>query len=261
MLLHYWFLLPVGIAIATLVMSAGVSGATLWVPVYLLWLRLDVPLAFWLGLLTMLFGFGSGVYRNWRDGTYDRALVQYYLAFSIPAAFVAGWFSAFINQRALVAVFGIFLLIYGVIIAARTLRRDQVDVRRDSGSYLAALIGGVLTGLISIGIGVLALPAVLRHRSIERPAEGIGTLVIIIFFTSLAATLGHLRPSFVMQLSHELRNIGAIMLWAAPAVVIGGQIGPRLSRMLPSERHARLYFSVVLLMIGIVTLLRAQGVA
>ena len=37
-------------------MSTGVSGATLWVPVYLLWLKLDAPVAFWLGLLTMLFG-------------------------------------------------------------------------------------------------------------------------------------------------------------------------------------------------------------
>jgi uncharacterized protein len=74
-LLHYWFLLPVGVAIAALVMSVGVSGATLWVPVYLLWLKLRAPLAFWLGLFTMLPGFGSGVYRNWRDGTYDDPLV------------------------------------------------------------------------------------------------------------------------------------------------------------------------------------------
>ena len=35
-LLQYWFLLPVGVGIAVLVMSAGVSGATLWVPVYLM---------------------------------------------------------------------------------------------------------------------------------------------------------------------------------------------------------------------------------
>ena len=55
-MLHYWFLLSVGIAIAALVMSAGVSGATLWVPVYLLRLKLDAPVAFWLGSLTMLFG-------------------------------------------------------------------------------------------------------------------------------------------------------------------------------------------------------------
>jgi hypothetical protein len=40
-LLQYWFLLPIGLLIAVLVMSAGVSGATLWVPVYLLWLKLN----------------------------------------------------------------------------------------------------------------------------------------------------------------------------------------------------------------------------
>src|SRR6202162_4193998 len=87
-LLQYWFLLPVGVCIAVLVMSAGVSGATLWVPVYLLWLRLGAPLAFWLGLFTMLFGFGSGVIRNLRDGTYDGVLVRRYLLITIPAALV-----------------------------------------------------------------------------------------------------------------------------------------------------------------------------
>jgi len=85
-LLHYWFLLPVGVAIGALVMSAGVSGATLWVPVYLLWLKLDAPIAFWLGLFTMLFGFGSGVIRNVRDGTFDGVIVRRYLSIAIPAA-------------------------------------------------------------------------------------------------------------------------------------------------------------------------------
>src|SRR5262249_1609710 len=121
-LLQYWFLLPVGVAIAVLVMSAGVSGATLWVPVYLLWLRLGVPLAFWLGLVTMLFGFGSGVYRNWRDGTYDGPLVKRFLAASTPAAFIGGWCAPLINDKLLIALFGIFLLVYGGAIAARTLR-------------------------------------------------------------------------------------------------------------------------------------------
>jgi uncharacterized membrane protein YfcA len=49
------------------------------------------------------------------------------------------------------------------------------------------------------------------------------------------------------------------MLWAAPAVVLGGQIGPRLAQKLTSERHARLYFSAVLMLVGILTLWRAHG--
>jgi len=259
-LLHYWFLLPIGIVIATLVMSAGVSGATLWVPVYLLWLRLDVALAFWLGLLTMLFGFGSGVYRNWRDGSYDGGLVRSFLVASFPAALVGGWAAAFVNERLLVGVFGLFLFIYAAVLAYFALRAsDEADGAGDGIGYLIAVVGGLLTGLISIGIGILSMPLVLRHRSTRTPAEGIGSLVMIIFFTSIAAALGRLRPAFVDQLRRDLPELGAILLWAVPAVVIGGQIGPRLAQLIPSKRHARAYFSAVLLVVGALTLARARG--
>jgi uncharacterized protein len=258
-LLHYWFLLPVGIAIAAVVMSAGVSGATLWVPVYLLWLGLDAQLAFWLGLLTMLFGFGSGVIRNFRDGTFDAVLVRRYLVIAIPAALAGGWASALVNQALVVALFGAFLIVYGILIGARSLGMQEAGVRHDRVPFLIALVGGALTGLISIGIGILAMPSVLRHRSSRSPGAAIGSLVMIIFFTSLAATIGRLRPSLVAALRHDSSQIFAIAIWALPAVVIGGQIGPRIAQMLPSERHTRLYFSAVLLLVGVLTLLRASA--
>ena len=186
-LLQYWFLLPVGVGIAVLVMSAGISGAALWVPVYLMWLRLGAPLAFWLGLFTMLFGFGSGVYRNWRDQTYDGLLVRRFLAASVPAAFIGGWCAALVDERLIIGFFGVFLLFYSGAIAARTLK-GALPARRDSVAYPVAVVGGALTGLISIGVGILAMPSVLRHRSIRTPGDGIGSLVMIIFFTSFAAT-------------------------------------------------------------------------
>jgi uncharacterized protein len=258
-LLHYWFLLPAGIAIATLVMSAGVSGATLWVPVYLLWLGLDAQLAFWLGLLTMLFGFGSGVYRNWRDGTYDAAMVGRFSAASVPAALAGAWLSAYLDQALLVAAFGAFLLVYGAVIGARALGMTHESARHDSVPYALALAGGFITGLISIGVGILAMPAVLRHRVSRSPAIAIGTLVMVIFLTSLAATAGRMRPAFVAALARDLPQLAAILLWAVPAVIVGGQVGPRIARALPSERHARLYFSAVLLVVGLLTLLRASA--
>ncbi len=240
-------------------MSAGVSGATLWVPVYLLWLKLDAQVAFWLGLLTMLFGFGSGVYRNWRDGSYDGELVRRYLIASVPAAFVGALASAYINEAILVALFGVFLLVYGVVIGARALGMTGGSERHDSVPVAIAVAGGLMTGLVSIGIGILAMPSVLRHRSIRSPGAAIGSLVIIIFFTSLAATVGRMGPRLVAALNRDLPELVAIMLWSLPAVVIGGQLGPRIAQMLPSERHARLYFSGVLLVVGVLTLMRAAG--
>jgi uncharacterized membrane protein YfcA len=259
-LLHYWFLLPTGVAIGALVMSAGVSGAALWVPVYLLWLKLDAPVAFWLGLLTMLFGFGSGVIRNFRDGSYDGALVRRYLLFAVPAALAGGWASALVNQALIVALFGAILIVYAMVIGGRALGMRTDDDRHDRVPVSIALLGGAMTGLISIGIGILAMPSVLRHRAIRSPGAAIGSLVMIIFFTSVAATIGRMRPALISELSRDSARIIAIAIWAVPGVVIGGQAGPRLAQMLPSERHARLYFSAVLLIVGVLTLARAAAV-
>jgi uncharacterized membrane protein YfcA len=255
--LHYWFLLPVGIVIAVLVMSAGVSGATLWVPVYLLWLKLTAPVAFWLGLITMLFGFGSGAYRNWRDESYNGALVRAYLIATMPAALAGGWLAGLIGEKILVGLFGVFLLFYSATIGGHTLLGRVTAERRESISWTGAIVGGGLTGLISIGVGILAMPVVMRHRAARTPGVAIGSLVMIIFFTSLAAALGRLRPSLVSDLRSEWTQLVAVLIWAVPAVLIGGQIGPRIAQRLPSERHARLYFSAVLLIVAILTLLRA----
>ena len=54
--------------------------------------------------------------------------------------------------------------------------------------------------------------------------------------------------SFLTDLHRELPQLMAIMmLWAAPAVIIGGQVGPRVAQGLLSEGHPRLYFSAVLI--------------
>jgi hypothetical protein len=56
----YFYLFPLGIAISLLAVSAGISGYNFWIPVYVVWLGIDPKASFWLALLTMLFGFGSG---------------------------------------------------------------------------------------------------------------------------------------------------------------------------------------------------------
>jgi uncharacterized protein len=210
----------------------------------------------------MLFGFGSGVMRNLRDGTFDGALVRRYLAVAMPAALLGGWASDAVNQALIVALFGGFLIVYAIVIGGRALgmRAEKERDRHDRVPFSIALVGGALTGLISIGIGILAMPSVLRHRSIRSPSVAIGSLVMIIFFTSLAATVGRMRPSLISELRRDSSQIVAIAIWAVPGVIAGGQIGPRLTRVLTSERHARTYFSAVLLVVGLLTLARAGAV-
>jgi hypothetical protein len=71
--LTYLYLFPVGIIIAILAISAGISGSNFWIPVYLIWLGLDPKTTFWLALLTMIFGFGSGIVKNLRSKTVNHS--------------------------------------------------------------------------------------------------------------------------------------------------------------------------------------------
>ena len=102
----------------------------------------------------------------------------------------------------------------------------------------------------------LTFPSILRHRSVQRAGSAVGTATILIFVTSIAATVGRMQPLFIKRLGVDLPAIVAVMLWAAPGVVIGGQCGPRLAQIMPSQRHACLYFCAVLLVVGCLTLAR-----
>src|SRR6202041_2087298 len=107
-----------------------------------------------------------------------------------------------------------------ILIAVRTLgMRGDAD-RHDDVPVAIALLGGTLTGLISIGIGILAMPSVLRHRSSRSPGTAIGSLVMIIFFTSLAATVGRMRPSLISGLRRDSSPIFPIAIWAGPGGAI-----------------------------------------
>ncbi|TFH04000.1 MAG: hypothetical protein E4H06_03585 [Methanosarcina sp.] len=67
--LTYFYLFPVATLIAILAISSGISGTNFWIPVYMIWLGFDAKMSFWLGLLTMIFGFGSGTLRNLKQKT------------------------------------------------------------------------------------------------------------------------------------------------------------------------------------------------
>jgi uncharacterized protein len=177
----------------------------------------------------------------------------------VPAAILGALLEPYLPERILVMGFGIFVLINAIVTGIRTLRNSYASAAHEKVSWGAATIGGLLTGLISIGGGIMTLPSILSHRSAQRPGYAVGTVTIIIFFASVAAELGRLQPLFIHRLGAELPLIAAVMIWAAPGVIIGGQLGPRLAQLMPSQRHALLYFCAVLAVVGCLTLARGSA--
>lgn len=252
----YWFLLPVGFGIAVLAMSSGVSAGNFWVPVYLLWTRFDAPVAFWMTLATILCGYGSGIVRNLLQGTINRGLIVQYLPLTVPAAIAGGYLSPFINVSWLIFLFGVFVFGYGARLLA--LMRSPVtasQIPHGGIPWNIAIPGGLLYGLITVGLGELMLPRMLAQRKLYRPADAVGSAVVIIFVTSVAAALVRLNRPFLHALVEHRTALLRAILFAGPGVILGGQLGPMVAQRLDA-RSLRLYVAILLLLVGILMLIR-----
>lgn len=250
-LLDYWFLLPVGVAVAGVATSAGVSGSNFWIPIYLRWLDLEPRLVFWMSLVTMLFGFGSAVVRNLIARTIDWALVRRYGAVAAPAAAAAALLAARAPQTVLLAAFSVFAFVYGLVLIAGSRSGKQRVVLPWS---LAALAGGASQGLIATGAGTFTLPSMLAEKK-EQPARSIGASVFLIFGCTLVAAAFRIDSQLVVALETHGRSLAAMIVFAVPGVVVGGQLGPRLARRL-SPRAVRPYVGVILLVVALLVATR-----
>jgi uncharacterized membrane protein YfcA len=253
----YWYLFPVSIVIAILAMSAGISGANFWIPVYLIWLKIDPKTGFWLALLTMVFGFGSGVLKNLKQKTINWYIVKQYLRITIPAGILGTLLVPFASAQVLIIIFASFVLIYGASTIYQYLNGREEDVENHETIYWArAALAGFLKGLIATGLGKLILPGILGHRKIKSPAEAVGSTVVVILIVNMVAVLFRLNPTFISVLALNAHNIFSIMIWVAPGVFIGGQIGPAIARRLPLL-YMKVYVGVLLIFVSILMFIRA----
>jgi len=118
-----------------------------------------------------------------------------------------------------------------------------------------ALLGGLLLGLITVGLGELMLPRLLAERKSLSPPEIVGSTVFVIFVTGLAAVLVRLNGPFLVALSEQHATLMGALLFAGPGVILGGQLGPMLVRHL-NARTLRWYVAIILLLVGLLMLWR-----
>lgn len=250
-----WFLFPLGIVVACLGMSSGVSGSNFWIPIYMVWLRIEPSIGFWLSLLTMLFGFGSGVVKNLRAGTIDWLLVKRYLPWSLCAALLGGSLSPYAPQKWLIIFFAVFVFAYAVWMLMHKPKNEEQP--QETTAWGLALIAGFIHGLIATGLGKLLLPRLMKHQ-IKHHAHAVGSTVLLVFVTSLGSVLIRLRGDFLVNLAENREQIIAMMIWVAPGVIVGGQLGPVVSRWMP-KKYVRPYVGVLLMLIACLMFYRIFG--
>jgi len=69
--LEFWYLLPISIVFATIAMASGVEGATFFTPLFIIGIGLTPEIAIGTGLITEVFGFGSGLFAYTRKRLID----------------------------------------------------------------------------------------------------------------------------------------------------------------------------------------------
>lgn len=249
----YWFMFPGCIAIATLAMLSGISGAALLSPAIILGFPIiGVPAlapasAIGMSLFTEAFGFGSGVFGYWSRKLIDYQVAGVLVLVAIPSSLLASFFSHATDPNLLKGIYGAMAVGLGLFLLAtqkkqevltpepsllptRVLRTaDGVEYRYQAcnqavGAVITGL-GAAMAGLISVGIGEVQMGQLVRRCKMPVPVAA-GTSVLIVACTVAGASVAHIGA-----LLHT-GGLSAIpwnlIVYTVPGALIGGQIGSRL---------------------------------
>ena len=279
MVFDYWFMFPISICIATIAMASGVGGATFFAPILLLFLGLPPEVAIGVGLMTEVFGFTSGVIAYLRRKLVDFQLAKSMLVFSMPMAILGVVAANYVNPNILKAILGMGLLAvaFSLLRAPKPVDDDVVDhqtpkegeagktcIKSAQGETfcyptaskamtgIVASVGGFFMGMISTGLGELNSYYLLQRCKVPGKVA-VATSVFAVAFTAMVAAVGHLIH-FISVGGDTLTTVLNLVMFTAPGVVIGGQIGPfvasKISQHALEKALGSLFVLVAALVIG-----------
>ncbi len=108
-------------------------------------------------------------------------------------------------------------------------------------------LGGFITGLMSIGIGEVVMPQLVKSCKVPVPVAA-ATSVLVVIVTVASASFTHIS-TLISEGGFEAVPWHLVM-YTIPGVIIGGQIGSRLQGRVSSEKMEKI-FGILFAVIGI----------
>ncbi|MGI9381670.1 MAG: sulfite exporter TauE/SafE family protein [Methyloligellaceae bacterium] len=264
----YWFMFPVSMLVATTAMLSGIGGAALFTPIFVIIFPLlgpEYPLsstvaAIGTALLTETFGFSSGFIGYFRKGLIDYGTAWRFIRIAVPVAIVGALVAHLVADHFLILGYAALMLILSLVMvflhhqlaepveaavpnpAGSTVGAARADAemreihardgvvhryRRPRIGPIGAMVtsvGAFLTGMLSVGIGEVVMPQLTKR----------GVPVGVAAATSVMAVIVTVALASFTQISKLIAEGGLsavpwnLVCYTIPAVIIGGQIGPRL---------------------------------
>lgn len=238
--------LPAGFFIALVSSTVGIGGGILWMPFLLFVGQLPPPTAVVTSLIIQTAGMGSGMLAYWRRGRIDLRLMLLLLILTIPGLAFGGWMTRIITPTHLELILGVLTLVTAMLfVSANQTYGDSgtktVAVKKAARCGWVVTIMAVASGMLSVSIGEWLVP-LMRNKMDLRMGVAVATSVGTVFGTCLLAAVFHVGLGGQAHMG--------TLTYAIPGVVIGGQIGPRLSGRI-NDRLLKEFFIFLLTLIGI----------
>ncbi|SER41888.1 sulfite exporter TauE/SafE family protein [Natrinema salaciae] len=254
--LAHWWVFPASIVFSIVALASGVSGALFFSPFFLLVVGLQPAQAIGAGLLTEVFGMGNGLRSYVKQGLVDYATAKWLLLGAVPSIVVGAFAAQYAPEAVLRGIFGVGLVILGGFLfyyeppekcvpgesegrylAKKNAGRGKTVVEAADGERYVfdtcwrlpgvalATIGGFITGLISAGLPeIVTTQLVIRCR--VPPRVAIATSVFVLAVAAVAGAAIHALSA---------TPVWYVVAWSIPGVLIGGTVGTRVGKYVPSD--------------------------
>jgi len=254
--LAHWWVFPVSIVFAAVALASGVSGALFFSPFFMLGVGLTPSQAIGAGLLTEVFGMGNGLRSYVKQRIVDFQTAKWLLAGAVPAVVVGAFAAHYVDPTILKAIFGVGLMLLGAFLVyyespencepgecegeyleEKNTGRGTTTIEATDGETFTydtcwrapgvalSTAGAFVTGLISAG-----LPEIVTTQLIVRcrvpPRVAVATSVFVLAIAAGAGALVHALTA---------TPVWYIVAWSIPGVLIGGTVGTRVGKYVPSE--------------------------
>jgi len=263
--LSFWFMFPVATAIATIAMMAGIGGAVMFAPLLMLVLRLDPLLALGAGLIIEFFGFSSGMIGYLRKREISFVIVKKIIFFTVPAT-IAGIFLGRVIPSYILQIMLTLLLFY---LASQFLLGGKECQPKDpratgttgiSGKWdvtwvtkLSSLLGGLIIGMISSGLGEINELTFLKRMKLPVPTAS-ATSVFLVAMSASAGSVIHAYLLITERSVSVFSEVASILVFSVPGVILGAQIGVILANH-TNPRVMGKFVGILFLILAVLTLL------
>ncbi|HNX24109.1 MAG TPA: sulfite exporter TauE/SafE family protein [Spirochaetota bacterium] len=242
---EYWYMFPVAVVIAILANSSGFSGGVLFQPIYNLFLNIPIQSAIATGIATETVGMTSGAIRYIYYKMVDLPIAFTMIMLTIPGIVLGNHALIVINGDLLKLILGFIILFIATMQFANAVkksfgRRESVPVEDIYPFMWIPPVSGFFSAATGTGVCEISQPLLEKGLNLKtRKANA--TAIMIEATADWIITILNIHAGFI---------IWEIWIFTGTGVILGGQIGPYISRFLP-ERLIKIIFSISIILIGV----------